>query len=53
MNERSDRFRIGEAWIDLPVAGVFEVGEDGRISLWRDYFDMKMFTDQMAAITPR
>jgi limonene-1,2-epoxide hydrolase len=53
MNERSDRFRIGEAWIDLPVAGVFEVGEDGRITLWRDYFDMKMFTDQMAAITQR
>jgi limonene-1,2-epoxide hydrolase len=50
MNERSDRFRIGEAWIDLPVAGVFEVGDDGRITLWRDYFDMKMFTDQMAAI---
>ena len=51
MNERSDRFRIGERWIDLPVAGVFEVGDDGRITLWRDYFDMKMFTDQMAAIT--
>ena len=53
MNERNDRFRIGEAWIDLPVAGVFEVGDDGRITLWRDYFDMKMFTDQMAAITQR
>jgi limonene-1,2-epoxide hydrolase len=53
MNERTDRFRIGETWIDLPVAGVFEVGDDGRITLWRDYFDMKMFTDQMAAITQR
>ena len=52
MNERTDRFRIGEASIALPVAGVFEVGADGRIVLWRDYFDLKMFTDQMAAITP-
>ena len=52
MNERTDRFRIGEASISLPVAGVFEVGSDGRIVLWRDYFDMKTFTDQMAAITP-
>jgi limonene-1,2-epoxide hydrolase len=49
MNERSDRFRVGEVWVDLPVAGVFEVDDDGRITLWRDYFDMKMFTDQMAA----
>jgi limonene-1,2-epoxide hydrolase len=53
MNERTDRFRIGEAWIDLPVAGVFEVGDDNRITLWRDYFDMKMFTDQMAAVAQR
>ena len=52
MNERTDRFRIGEASIELPVAGVFEVGPDGRITLWRDHFDMKMFNDQMAAITP-
>ncbi len=49
MNERTDRFRTGEAWISLPVAGVFEVGADGRIVLWRDYFDMKMYTDQLAA----
>jgi len=53
MNERSDRFRVGDAWIDLPVAGVFEVGGDGRITLWRDYFDLKMFTDQQAAVSRR
>jgi limonene-1,2-epoxide hydrolase len=50
MNERSDRFRIGDRWIDLPVVGVFEVDGDGLIALWRDYFDMKMFADQMAEI---
>jgi limonene-1,2-epoxide hydrolase len=50
LNERSDRFRIGERWIDLPVAGVFEVAEDGRICLWRDYFDLPTLTDQLAAL---
>ena len=51
MNERSDRFRSGEKWIDLPVAGVFEVNDDGKISLWRDYFDVATFTNQMAALS--
>lgn len=50
MNARTDRFRIGERWLDLPVAGVFEVGGDGRITLWRDYFDMATFTDQLTDI---
>jgi limonene-1,2-epoxide hydrolase len=51
MNERTDKFRVGDAWIALPVAGVFEVGDDGRITLWRDFFDLKMMTDQMAALS--
>ena len=51
MNERTDRFRLGETWIDLPVAGIFEVGGDGKITLWRDYFDMATFSDQLAAAT--
>jgi limonene-1,2-epoxide hydrolase len=51
MNERTDRFHIGDQVVEIPVAGVFEIGADGRIALWRDYFDVKMFTDQMAAVT--
>jgi limonene-1,2-epoxide hydrolase len=39
---------MGEKWIDLPVMGTFEVDGDGRITLWRDYFDMATFTDQLA-----
>lgn len=39
MNERTDRFEMGGTWRELPVMGVFEV-TDGRIRLWRDYFDM-------------
>jgi limonene-1,2-epoxide hydrolase len=51
MNERTDRFQVGETWMDLPVAGIFEVGDDGKIVLWRDYFDMATFTNEMARVT--
>ena len=40
MNERTDRFELHGSWVDLPVMGVFEV-HDGRIRLWRDYFDLQ------------
>lgn len=50
MNERTDRFRVGEMWMELPVCGVFEVNGDGHISLWRDYFDMATMTDQMSKL---
>lgn len=51
VNERVDRFRIGDGWLELPVAGFFEVTGDGRISLWRDYFDLASYTGQLAALT--
>jgi limonene-1,2-epoxide hydrolase len=51
LNERTDRFRIGERWLELPVAGVFEVTEDGRLSLWRDYFDLATFRTELARLT--
>ena len=46
MNERTDRFRMAKGWVELPVVGVFEV-HDGRITLWRDYFDLDTYTRQM------
>ena len=46
MNERTDRFEMGGSWTDLPVAGVFEV-RDGRITLWRDYFDLQTVMSAM------
>jgi limonene-1,2-epoxide hydrolase len=46
LTERTDRFQIGGKWIELPVMGAF-VLKDGRICEWRDYFEMKQFTDQM------
>ena len=42
MNERVDSFQFkGGKTGAIPVAGVFEV-TGGKISAWRDYFDMKM-----------
>jgi limonene-1,2-epoxide hydrolase len=50
MNERTDKFGIGGEWIGLPVAGVFEVSDDGKISLWRDYFDMGALNELMTKL---
>ena len=49
-NERVDRFKIGDGWLEMPVAGFFEVNDDGLITLWRDYFDLATYTTQMAAL---
>ena len=46
LTERVDRFEIGGKWIELRVMGSFEL-RDGKIAHWRDYFEMKQFTDQM------
>lgn len=43
--ERIDRFVIGGKKVALPVAGVFEI-QGGKISAWRDYFDMQTWTRQ-------
>jgi len=45
MNERLDRFLIHGQWIEVPVAGLF-VLQDGRIALWRDYFDVETYHRQ-------
>lgn len=47
LTERTDRFLVRGKWIELPVMGAFAV-RDGRITAWRDYFDMKQFQDQIA-----
>ena len=45
--ERLDRTEVGEIKVDLPCCGVFEM-EDGKIKVWRDYFDMATFTKPFA-----
>jgi limonene-1,2-epoxide hydrolase len=45
-NERLDRFKFAHGWVEVPVTGVWEV-VDGKITLWRDYFDEATFRRQM------
>ena len=47
INERRDKMTFGDAQVDLPVLGVFEV-VDGKITMWRDYCDMRTITAQMS-----
>jgi len=44
--ERVDRTVVNGQPVDLPVVGVFEM-RDGRIHVWRDYFDLNTYTDQL------
>lgn len=39
LNERTDAMVFGPLRVQFWVCGVFEV-HDGRITLWRDYFDL-------------
>lgn len=46
MNERTDRFKLGEKWVEARVMGIFEIA-GGKIRAWRDYFDLAEFQSQM------
>ena len=48
LTERVDNFDMaGGKSVSLPVMGTFEF-TDGKISAWRDYFDLATFANQMA-----
>ena len=47
LTERTDALVFGPVRLQFWVCGVFEV-QDGRITLWRDYFDMFDFTKALA-----
>ncbi|WP_395153639.1 limonene-1,2-epoxide hydrolase family protein [Ilumatobacter sp.] len=49
INERLDRFEMPFGWIEMPVAGVFELDDNGKIALWRDYFDLATYRNQLPA----
>ena len=46
MTERVDVFKLPDKSFELPVMGTFEV-RGGKISAWRDYFDLNQFTSRM------
>jgi limonene-1,2-epoxide hydrolase len=45
-NERLDRFEMPFGWLEVAVTGVWEV-HDGKITLWRDYFDEASYRKQL------
>jgi limonene-1,2-epoxide hydrolase len=47
LTERIDTFTVGQVVAPLPVMGTFEV-RDGKISAWRDYFDMAQITKMLS-----
>lgn len=49
LTERVDVLTMGGKRIEIPVMGTFEVTADGKISAWRDYFDMQQVTSQLGA----
>jgi len=44
--ERLDKTKTSAGDVDLPCVGVFEMAE-GKIKVWRDYFDMATYTNAM------
>ena len=46
--ERLDKTRTTRGNVDLPCVGVFEMAQ-GKIQVWRDYFDMATYTNAMQA----
>jgi limonene-1,2-epoxide hydrolase len=50
MNERVDRLDFNGQWVDLPIMGIFEF-RDGKISAWRDYFDMALLSALGTAVS--
>jgi limonene-1,2-epoxide hydrolase len=47
LTERVDTFTVGQIVAPLPVMGAFEI-RDGKISAWRDYFDMTQITKMLS-----
>jgi len=47
LTERIDTFTMGDKQAALPVMGTFEV-RDGKISAWRDYFDLAQITSMLS-----
>jgi limonene-1,2-epoxide hydrolase len=48
MTERVDNFQIAGTPLDLEVAAVFEIDDSGRITRWREYYDLKSIADRAA-----
>jgi len=46
MVERLDKTVVAGSPVDLPCLGIYEL-ENGKIKVWRDYFDLSTYTDAL------
>jgi len=47
LTERVDKLTVQGKPVEIPVMGTFEVDAAGKITAWRDYFDMAMLMKQV------
>lgn len=47
LTERIDYVEMGGKKATLPVMGTFEVNDDGKLTAWRDYFDVAQLMSQV------
>ena len=47
LTQRTDVFEMGDRTVTVPVMGAAEF-RDGKISAWRDYFEVPAFQKQLA-----
>ena len=51
LTERVDNCEIAGKSVGMEVVGVFDVDSDGRITRWRDYYDLPTLAEQFTAAT--
>ena len=49
MVERIDKFEIDGRSLGMELVGVFDVDDDGRITRWREYYDLRSFEEELEA----
>jgi limonene-1,2-epoxide hydrolase len=49
--ERVDNCEIAGKSVGMEVVGVFDVDSEGRITRWRDYYDLATLVEQFTAAT--
>lgn len=40
--ERADRHLVAGVWVEIPIMGIIELDQAGRMTLMRDYFDSRL-----------
>ena len=48
--ERLDWFTMNDEAVNLRIVGVFEFGDDGKITSWRDYYDSAEITAKVGGL---